>query len=60
MKIRVCGFQGAKRVVMIRAWKEAKAIEAKGQFADFGAIAKKHWKPIKEKLAKKKCFDEEV
>jgi len=45
---------------MKRTWKEIKETEAKGQFADFGAVVNKHWKPIREKLAKKECFDEEI
>ncbi len=60
MKIRICGPRSARKVVMKKVWEEVKEIEAKGEFADFGAIAKKHWEPMKEKLAKKKCFEEEV
>ncbi len=60
MKIRVCGLKSARKVLMTRVWNEVAELEAKGKFADFGAITRKHWKPIKEKLAKKVCFDEEI
>lgn len=46
--------------MMTRVWREIGELEAKGKFADSGAIMRKHWKPLKEKLAKKVCFDEEI
>ncbi len=60
MKIKVCGPKTARKVIMIRVWKEVAEKEAKGQFADFKKITSKHWERIRPKLAKKVCFDEEV
>lgn len=59
-KVRVCGPSSARSVVMKRVWREVKEIEARGEFADFGKVVDKHWLPMREKLAKKICFDEEV
>lgn len=60
MKIRVCGPKTARKVIMMRVWKEVKEKEAKGEFADYKEITGKHWAKIRPKLEKKICFDEEV
>lgn len=51
-KIRVCGQISARKVVMMKTWKEVNEKESKGESADYGEIVRKHWAEIKPKPEK--------
>jgi len=60
-KVKVCGPSTLQRAVMMKAWKEAKEKEKKGQYVSLGELMTKHRKRIKEKLhTAKACIEIDI
>jgi len=60
-KVKVCGPSTLQSAVMKRAWKEARAKEAKGQYVDLGRLMVKHRRVIKDRLKRAQaCIEVEV